>query len=245
MAEAKLENLSPEDVRITIPHVRQIHHWDCGIACAQMILKMCSKDLSDFDSFCKSLKFGDSVWTIDLAQIMNHYNVKNHLTTITLGVDKGYSKKSFYKDRFSADEIRVSDLFENAASQGLTVAKRSVPMIELLQHMSKQNPIIALVDWSFLSCKWCDHVASCVSISCVGKCMQMYQGHFVVVCGYNKKDKLVYYKNPSYREELCCCSMKSFDAARKSYGTDEDLLFINLNEDKEVVTNEVEQSSTL
>ena len=27
-----------------------------------------------------------------------------------------------------------------------------------------------------------------------------HTGHFIVVCGYNKKDKLIYYKNPSYRE---------------------------------------------
>jgi len=34
-----------------------------------------------------------SIWTIDLAQLLHWYNVKHLLCTITLGVDKGYSKQ--------------------------------------------------------------------------------------------------------------------------------------------------------
>ena len=34
-----------------------------------------------------------SVWTIDLANILVHYGIKHHFTTITLGVDKGFSGK--------------------------------------------------------------------------------------------------------------------------------------------------------
>jgi len=26
-------------------------------------------------------------------------------------------------------------------------------------------------------------------------------GHFIVVCGYNKKDQLIFYKNPAYRKQ--------------------------------------------
>ena len=34
---------------------------------------------------------------------MNHYNIKNHLTTITFGVDKGYSKKVSYKNTYNGN----------------------------------------------------------------------------------------------------------------------------------------------
>lgn len=35
-----------------------------------------------------------SVWTIDLACLLTHYSVKNDYVTVTLGVDKEYSKKA-------------------------------------------------------------------------------------------------------------------------------------------------------
>jgi len=34
-----------------------------------------------------------SVWTIDLARILSHYDVRHRLCTITLGVDTTYSGK--------------------------------------------------------------------------------------------------------------------------------------------------------
>ncbi len=35
----------------------------------------------------------DSVWTIDIASIMKEYGIEHRFTTITLGVDTGYSNK--------------------------------------------------------------------------------------------------------------------------------------------------------
>ena len=34
-----------------------------------------------------------SIWTIDLAALLRKYNIGHKLCTITLGVDKGYSKQ--------------------------------------------------------------------------------------------------------------------------------------------------------
>lgn len=44
-----------------------------------------------FSVYCYALHF--SVWTIDLAFILHHYQVPFHFYTITLGVDKGYSSE--------------------------------------------------------------------------------------------------------------------------------------------------------
>lgn len=66
-----------------------------------------------------------------------------------------------------------------------------------------------------------------------------YLGHYIVLCGYNsRKDKIIY-RNPSYRERLCAVSLKSLDIARKSYGTDEDVVLIfddRLNFKRKVIT---------
>ena len=34
-----------------------------------------------------------SIWTIDLAALLKKYNIRHKFCTITLGVDKGYSKQ--------------------------------------------------------------------------------------------------------------------------------------------------------
>ncbi|ELT90580.1 hypothetical protein CAPTEDRAFT_171371 [Capitella teleta] len=215
------------EVLLSVPHVRQLRHWDCGLACMHMVLGHFGKSTDDFDNLCKDLQFGDSVWTIDLANILNHYHVDNHVSTVTVGVDKGYSKKSFYRDRFETDEQRVNNLFENAEEHGLSIQNRSVTLSEILDHLKEKKIIVILVDWSHLSCNWCGQTVKCLNLPCISRCLNVYQGHFIVVVGFNTKDKTIYYKNPSYKEEVCCCSMKSFEIARKSYGTDEDILFVD------------------
>uniref|UniRef100_UPI00359006AA protein GUCD1 isoform X4 n=1 Tax=Myxine glutinosa TaxID=7769 RepID=UPI00359006AA len=52
-----------------------------------------------------------------------------------------------------------------------------------------------------------------------------YQGHFVTVCGYSHPDGSVFYNNPTC-DRMCICTVKNFNEARTSYGTDEDILFV-------------------
>ncbi|KAI0223247.1 Protein GUCD1 [Lamellibrachia satsuma] len=211
--------------RLQLTHVAQLYSWDCGLASAQMVLKYYEKDLSHFKEVCDSLGFGHSVWTIDLARLMTVYGVPHTFCTITLGVLKGYSNKRFYRSSFNVDETRVTRLFDQAQALGINVHERSLQTKDLLQHLSTDNPVLVLVDWCYLLCKWCRSKLKCC-FPLVGKCLDEYQGHYIVVCGYNKKTKLIYYKNPSCHEDLCCCSWKSFDTARKRYGTDEDVLLL-------------------
>jgi hypothetical protein len=53
-----------------------------------------------------------------------------------------------------------------------------------------------------------------------------YCGHFVVVIGYDDAKKLVFYRNPGTACNFSYTSYLNFEIARKSFGTDEDILFI-------------------
>ncbi|XP_078492761.1 protein GUCD1-like isoform X1 [Ciona intestinalis] len=53
-----------------------------------------------------------------------------------------------------------------------------------------------------------------------------YWGHFILVVGFDLKQKEVIFNDPSANYPKSRCSVSSFEKARKSYGTDEDLLFI-------------------
>ncbi|KAK7499110.1 hypothetical protein BaRGS_00009657, partial [Batillaria attramentaria] len=141
---------------------------------------------------------GESVWTIDLAYMLAHYGIPHHLCTITLGANADHAKKAFYTS-FNKDEERVNNLFADAAANGVSVERRSVTLEEVIEHLSHGNIAIILVDWSHMGCLWCDR-------------------------GLRKG--VIFFKNPNAHEALCCCRYDSLDKARKSHGTDEDILFV-------------------
>ena len=53
-----------------------------------------------------------------------------------------------------------------------------------------------------------------------------YLGHFVVLIGYDDNKKLIFYRNPATSKKLSFTSYFNFEIARKSFGTDQDILFI-------------------
>lgn len=223
------DELSPsDDVKmISVPFQPQKYNWDCGLACSCMVLRFLDKNCDTvYSSDLKLLQCGESVWTIHLALLMKLHDVRHCFSTVTLGVDKNYANESYYKNRFNEDERLVNELFENAEEKGICVERRSVELAEILNHVSDGNILICLIDYSVLACVNC-FTESCTLLKCFGNCIHCYQGHFIVVCGYDKSKQLIYFMNPNISHaEIGSCTMKEFDVARKRYGTDEDLLFI-------------------
>lgn len=216
---------SQRQVQLKVPTHIQSYSWDCGLACCCMVLRYFKRNVhSVYTSDFEALNCGESIWTIDLAYLFKYHDIRTKLTTVTLGVDQEYAKKPFYKIHFNQDEDRVGKMFSEAASNNIEVEKCSVPISDIVNHVAKENLVICLVDWNYLECIWCDKRRPC--FSCFKWCCGTYQGHFVVVCGFDQRKKRVFYKNPSYDEDVCCSRMDKFDKARKSHGTDEDTLFI-------------------
>ena len=59
----------------------------------------------------------------------------------------------------------------------------------------------------------------------------MFTGHYVVLCGYDSETDHYVLRDPDPRAAaMGLCSVKGtiLDAARKAFGTDEDLLIISL-----------------
>ncbi|CAH1272504.1 GUCD1 [Branchiostoma lanceolatum] len=310
-----------QQVLLNVPHIQQHSEWDCGLACSQMVLRHVLQSPPSADTFralCEKMDFGCSVWTVDLARIMAHFDVPHLLCTLTLGVDSGYQQESYYLDHFDKDKQRVNRLFTNAGSLGIRTEKKGVTIQHIRDHLTEGNVAIVLVDSSKLHCVWCKESKDCccwpcyVLFSCLSESLDEeevfvasetneeqitsgknlpeskdvkedanvplgerqpgkivdaaaqtsgdslidqnntkseqrqtskvksrtiqqedaeedkdksgYQGHFIVVCGYSEEGIL--YRNPGLATDLCCCTLQSFEDARKSYGTDEDILFV-------------------
>ncbi|RXM94207.1 Protein GUCD1 [Acipenser ruthenus] len=141
----------------------------------------------EFQNACWELKLTESVWTIDLAYLM-----------CQLG--------SFYKKHFSTEEDRVNELFAKAEANGVVVEKRSVTIQEIQNHLAQGHVAIVLVNAVLLVCDLCSTpVKYCCFLPVGQKCFCRkpdYQGHFVVVCGFNRATGCIFYNNPAYSDHV-------------------------------------------
>ncbi|KAG8190624.1 hypothetical protein JTE90_017888 [Oedothorax gibbosus] len=198
-------------IEIPLVHVKQHLSWDCGISAVMMVLS--DKDRlymkENLDEVSIKEGFDKSTWTIDLAYLLHKFG-------------------DFYLRVLSKDAQRINDRFETADSNGVKVEKRSVGMDEIVDHLGSGNPAIVLVNANLLFCDTCTcHAKKCL-MQVLGCCNSSfsYQGHYIVLCGFNKRDKKVFYRNPSVFDKVCTIPYDSFEVARKSFGTDEDVLFV-------------------
>ncbi|XP_073168911.1 protein GUCD1 isoform X1 [Lepidochelys kempii] len=226
-----ITNTAADYVQLQVPVIQQLYHWDCGLACSRMALQYLNRlNDEEFQKAIRELRLTKSIWTIDLAYLMRHFDVKHRFCTQTLGVDKGYKNQSFYRKHFDTEENRVNQLFAQAKASKVLVEKCTVTVQDIQEHLSQGHVAIVLVNAVLLLCELCSSpVKYCCFLPIGQKCFCRnpdYQGHFIVLCGYNKASGSVYYNNPAYADRTCSTSISNFEEARTSYGTDEDILFI-------------------
>lgn len=204
---------------LAVPHIRQRHAWDCGLACVEVVLRSNScREPCSVDDLCARVGT-QSTWTIDLAFLLQSYGVSSTLTTLTVGVNDAYRGLDFYKTDISDDEQRVNHLFADAASKGIVVREESVPLDELkLQLMAESSLYIALLDLRHVRCTDCHRRRPFFCFT--------YLGHFVVLCDYDPKTDLFMYRDPGSSASACFMRSADLEQARRSLGTDEDLICI-------------------
>ncbi|XP_041059486.1 protein GUCD1 isoform X3 [Carcharodon carcharias] len=205
MKPSEGEILRDDLVQLNVPVIQQSFHWDCGLACSRMVLQYLHPvSEEEFQTACWRLQLNESVWTIDLAYLMQQFGVMHRFCTQTLGVDKGYRYQSFYRKHFETEEDRVNQLFARAEANGVQVEKRSVTIQEIQQHLAKDHVVIVLVNAVLLVCDLCSApVKFCCLLPIGQKCFCRkpdYQGHFIVVCGYNRNSGCIFYNNPAYAD---------------------------------------------
>ena len=147
-----------------VPHVRQTHNWDCGLACALMVLKALVNKAdadpsearlprahaarrADLPTLRRMVRT-QSVWTIDLAHLLASFELCDvAFYTVTLGANPAFSSETFYRDSIEDDASRVRALFEGAADAGVLVEKRSVCVRNLKRWAASSEWIlVVLVD---------------------------------------------------------------------------------------------------
>ncbi|XP_052860596.1 protein GUCD1-like [Anopheles cruzii] len=225
--EGNSEGFIPDIVEHPIVHVSQRYDWDCGLACILMVLGRQEKQkfLSNFRRICDEGQFGESTWTIDLCYILNDFNIPHKYLTTTVGANPKHRGNDYYKS-YTLDMVRVNDKFRHAEQSGLDVKQCSVNYRFLIDHLGTYGNIILLTSASMLFCDLCKlnklpcELRSCLSIT------PSYTGHYIVLCGYNKRIQKFMYRNPACNDKVCYIPYQALDKARKANGTDEDIILL-------------------
>ncbi|XP_044631314.1 protein GUCD1 isoform X14 [Equus asinus] len=110
----------------------------------------------------------------------------------------------------------------------------AVSVQDIQEHLAQGHVAIVLVNSGVLHCDLCSSpVKYCCFAPSGHHCFCRtpdYQGHFIVLRGYNRATSCIFYNNPAYADPgMCSTSISNFEEARTSYGTDEDILFVYLD----------------
>ncbi|KAL9332570.1 hypothetical protein ACSQ67_002180 [Phaseolus vulgaris] len=207
-----------------VPHVNQIYTWDCGLACVLMVLKTIGVNNYDIQALAE-LCCTNSIWTVDLAYLLQRFSVAFSYFTVTFGANPNYCVESFYKEELPNDLVRVDLLFQKAMEAGIDIQCRSITAEEIsILLLSGKYIAIALVDHNKLSHVWQEGVP----MPGVFASNPGYTGHYVLICGYDAGAGMFEIRDPASSKKHKRISLKSLEEARKAFGTDEDLLLICL-----------------
>ncbi|GAB2211135.1 hypothetical protein Droror1_Dr00016427 [Drosera rotundifolia] len=221
----KSDAILPDSLSVEVPHINQLYNWDCGLACVLMVFRTTGVSNCDLLSLVK-LCSSTSIWTVDLAYILQKFSVSFTYFTVTLGANPNFIAESFYKDHLPDDLVRVDLLFKKAGGNGISIKCRSISQEEIsFLILSGKYIAIALVDQYILSRSWLKDVYV------PGFCTSSldYTGHYIVICGYDTTNDEFEIRDPANSsKQLKRVSSRCLDEARKSFGTDEDLLLISL-----------------
>ncbi|KAH1226578.1 Protein GUCD1 [Glycine max] len=209
---------------IEVPHINQIYTWDCGLACVLMVLKTIGVNNCDIQTLAE-LCCTTSIWTVDLAYLLQRFAVAFSYFTVTFGANPNYSIESFYKEELPNDLVRVDLLFQKAVEAGIDIQCRSISAEEIsILILSGKYIAIVLVDHNKLS-----HVLQeDVPMPGLFSNNPGYTGHYVLICGYDAGADMFEIRDPASSKKHKRISSKSLEEARNTFGTDEDLLLISL-----------------
>ncbi len=200
-------------LKLNVPfYAQQDKTKDCGPVSLQMALEYLGEKhkLEKLKQLIDREKTGVS-WTIGLAKASAQLGFKVNFYTKTLGVNPENFELDFYKKETSGlneAKKKLEKLRAECIKYGAKLEEKTLSLNEILSVLNENCIAIVLLNWYVIVKK------------------ARYQGHLVPIVGYD--DKMVYIHQPGPADAMKNFPIDKnlFDKARKSAGTDEDILFI-------------------
>eukprot|EP00884_Botryococcus_braunii_P022225 jgi/Botrbrau1/8687/Bobra.0311s0002.1 len=214
-----------------VPHVKQRHNWDCGLAAVAMVLNFFDIPGTELHHLYELLKV-TSIWTIDLAHLLAEFNVEVELRTLCNGVNPYYGHLlDFYQYSAVKDKERVHRKFKEAEERGIKVKLQSTSEDDLRRLVSQGHLVIALVDISSLTLTIENNNYRYVFKKETTRSHHPrpagYSGHYVVIIDYDNRTNSFLLRDPAIQSDVdIWVASHVLQQARHAFGTDEDLLLV-------------------
>jgi len=219
-----------------LPHVQQTQKWDCGLCCMSMILGHIKRVNSDLESL-KKLHLGTVVWTVNLAYMLKDFGMKCTFYTKEKQISANYETDIFSLQQ-DAPEVETfhkalalaKDRVHQADINGVLIEERELTSQELKDRISSGHVAIILINSLIFACLECQHELFNEDTYCTLPFTGTpYRGHYIVICGYNPKEDIYIFKNPSADCSFCYIPSSLIEQSRKSFGTQQNIILVELS----------------
>jgi len=202
-------------MRLEIPFFNQTTSLNCGPAALRMVLAYLDKDYGiDVLEEKTGIKEGKAIFTIQIATAAASLGFKADFYSKHILFNEEHLKLDFYKKYSDIDNSEQSKkLVEEAKRVGVNVQERTLTLEEILSLVTRDSIPIILVDWNVVK----------------DSREKGYQGHFVPIVGYDKQNVYVHNHGLHNPQKFLSIKKNIFDEARKSQGTDEDIVVVHRN----------------
>lgn len=123
----------------------------------------------------------------------------------------------YYKQHMDEDIETLKKMIQEAKQAGVKFKEETLTLNQLLSLINKRTVPIIILDWNIIA----------------NNKYKGFMGHYVALCGFD--NKFVYINNSSGKNgrRLQSIPRRIFDKARRSQGTDENILIISKPPKKE------------
>ncbi len=195
-------------MKLDVPFYKQTTLLNCGPTALRMALSFLDKDPGIKILEQKSeLKEGKGLFTIQIAIAAASLGYKSKFFTTSASFNEENLKLDFYK-KYAEDSKAVEGYLNKAKKLNVIIKERSISLKELLSYVNKDSLPIALLNWNVIINK------------------EGYLGHFVPVIGFSKDSVILHNPGIKYSEAFIYVKNRVFEEARKSIGTDEDIVVV-------------------
>ncbi len=198
-------------MRLDVPFYKQTTSLNCGPVALKMVLAYFGKDepikLLEEKT---GIEEGKGVSTIQIAIAAASLGYRTDFYSKHVLFNEENLEYKFYQEHGNVDLERSKRLAKNARELGVNIHERSLSLEELLGFVTKDSIPIVLLNWNVVK----------------GKNEKDYQGHFVPIVGYDKQNVYVHNHGLKNTQKFMPIQRETFDEARKSEGTDEDIVII-------------------
>ena len=219
-----------------VPKQRQADSWDCGLACVQMVLLSlgCSPDECSLARLRGRL-VSSEVWSIDLAYLLTEFGATCEYVTAVRGEAPSPGRRNcpFYASSLKEDGARVAALLAHAAKEHVGVRHAKLSPAELWNLLAdEEHVVIVLVEHRALYPPGPQgSLSPCGSPEASGP--SAFSGHYVLLTGLDHTSESYVVKDPARPEEVLLVPARQLERARRAYGTDEDLVLVPLEQERE------------